>query len=929
MAKRLLVVLLAVAMIVSYAGMAAAKFSDTTGNKQESAIGRVASLELVKGYPDGTFKPDGSITRAEFATVMCRALGLEEAAQIMAGQPTSFSDVPANHWATGYINVAASQRIVAGYPDGTFRPDAPVTYAEALKMILCALGYNTDVLRNAIWPITWIAKASELGVTGGVSLASGAASLPATRGDVARMVDNSLAIPKIVQVGYGDEVKYEKDENKTFLADLGYTKVSGRVVDIALTDSDLKDNQLKIGSEKYTAPEGTAPVALLGLEVKGWADGDKNLAYVEVETPSENILYDSVADVPANGVKLQVKDKTYDWASGATKLVNFGSDAVAVGQYGRFVLDDKGKVAFACLFKFDADKTAGLVTEASDTKVKYLSAASAKELKLSKFDTVTVFSSKLDGLKVADIKADSVLYGWVDGDDLYLIVAGDKKEGDLEAVRTSEVTVDGKSYSLGGTKTYSEDGDDTVNEITNATTNLENLLGETVAAILDINGEVRHIRGSVTGVGGWQFGIALKGATEGFDSPARVKILTKDGKVTTYDLETAGDLVGGDFDTNKPVAFRLNGDGEIADGQLKLDLAAIDSMEGYGYVSKAADTAVEIDKGDKAIKVDGKWYYVTGSSALFNQAIKTDDNKDVSDSKVATVAWADIEDKNLTAPGFTVVYKGGDVVLLYFDSGFASVATESLYGVVLGNPWLTSDGWKVKIDVFGEGEKEYVAKSDLTDAELLEGKAVTFTLDAAGKINTAVPETVAKTVYAVSGSYVAFTDAESTWYRVADGAVLYQLDSDNKIDGTISVSDLEKNDNVYRVLDDKGKVVALVRGAAGAPGASEKPVFKGVAALGDYDKVTLQFSEKVKATVALETSDFAASIAGVPVNVTAVTQPDAAGATAFSLTLEKAPRVGQTVEVTIKKSGAEKIVDLDTPANKLGEADITKSTTAQ
>ncbi len=94
-------------------------------------IGYLSSLMIISGYPDGTFRPAGQITRAEFASIICRAKGLGGT----LGQVPIFSDVQPNHWAYADIRAAGAKGIISGYPDGTFRPDAPATRAEIAKML--------------------------------------------------------------------------------------------------------------------------------------------------------------------------------------------------------------------------------------------------------------------------------------------------------------------------------------------------------------------------------------------------------------------------------------------------------------------------------------------------------------------------------------------------------------------------------------------------------------------------------------------------------------------------------------------------------------------------------------------------------------------------------------------------------------------------
>ncbi len=107
-------------------------FSDVPASQwYANYIGYLEKFEILTGYPDGTFRPDAPITRAEFATIACR---FEE---LTAGKAT-FSDVPDSYWGAKYINFAAARGWVTGYPDGTFGPQKNITRAEVVT-ITCRL----------------------------------------------------------------------------------------------------------------------------------------------------------------------------------------------------------------------------------------------------------------------------------------------------------------------------------------------------------------------------------------------------------------------------------------------------------------------------------------------------------------------------------------------------------------------------------------------------------------------------------------------------------------------------------------------------------------------------------------------------------------------------------------------------------------------
>ncbi len=103
--------------------------TDITGHWAYEMINKLVGMGCISGYPDGTFKPDNAITRAEFTVVLVKAFGLEN-----TGGPL-FTDTT-GHWAKDYIETAASHGIVNGYDDGTFGPDDLITREQLAVMLV-------------------------------------------------------------------------------------------------------------------------------------------------------------------------------------------------------------------------------------------------------------------------------------------------------------------------------------------------------------------------------------------------------------------------------------------------------------------------------------------------------------------------------------------------------------------------------------------------------------------------------------------------------------------------------------------------------------------------------------------------------------------------------------------------------------------------
>ncbi|GGD83060.1 S-layer homology domain-containing protein [Paenibacillus nasutitermitis] len=118
----------------------APSYADTKGNWAEESIRAAAGMEVAKGYPDGTFRPDANITRAEFTVMLMNGLKTDTAAA-----PLKFKDNEAiPSWAMAAVQKAVALGFINGYADGSFRPNANITHAELTSMVVKASGLPVD-----------------------------------------------------------------------------------------------------------------------------------------------------------------------------------------------------------------------------------------------------------------------------------------------------------------------------------------------------------------------------------------------------------------------------------------------------------------------------------------------------------------------------------------------------------------------------------------------------------------------------------------------------------------------------------------------------------------------------------------------------------------------------------------------------------------
>lgn len=207
--KRILALVLAaglclslLAMPVGAASTAATTFSDVSDGNTAVAVESLRLLGVLDGYGDGTFRPDNSLTRAQFCKMAVYAMNLSSELGKYRSV-TVFPDVKPSHWAASYVNLAAKGKaIIAGYADGYFRPDNVVTFAQAVTILVRVLGYS-DADVGGVWPDGYLAQAATIGLTDGLSLSAGTAL---TRANAARLFANLLAAEKKDSSSYASSI---------------------------------------------------------------------------------------------------------------------------------------------------------------------------------------------------------------------------------------------------------------------------------------------------------------------------------------------------------------------------------------------------------------------------------------------------------------------------------------------------------------------------------------------------------------------------------------------------------------------------------------------------------------------------------------------------------------------------------------------------
>ena len=492
--RTIITLIVTVAMLVTSLGVPAfaASFSDITDQRVSEAVDKLVGFNIITGYEDGTFRPNNQITRAEFAAIVTRMKGVAD--NLSADAVTGFADLDndsSRAWARPYVKAAVDLKIINGFEDGTFRAGEPVTYEQAVKMLVCAVGYEVVARSeynkiiatnpNATWSAGYIAAANKHGITKGVITAK--ITEPAVRGVVAALTSNGLDVPEIKENEDGTFEKVEeeeKDQNveeiKGVVSGTYYTGLDAATVDISQaeimigTGTDKETYELSDTVKKSIDFED-----LIGKNVVAYYDKlDRQITSIKPRNNTSTIIKeqdvisisgDTVKYYNENGrsdsVSLSGYTKIYNgkyypaadlatnFRNGQIELIEGGGQKVAkITSYQVFVVNNKSFVNNEKKLYFkDGSNYEFSSATAFKTEVYYNGAK--KEVSGGLFNEWTVVnlleSKKNDGT-------------WIEGNRINrMYVTSGKKTGTIKEGLDEEriVNMDGKEIYL--TRDYAED----------------------------------------------------------------------------------------------------------------------------------------------------------------------------------------------------------------------------------------------------------------------------------------------------------------------------------------------------------------------------------------------------------------------------------------------------------------------------------------
>lgn len=278
MNKRIISLFLVICMAISC--MTVSYAQEDASDETEAMKATVSYFNIMNGDPDGNFRLSDNITRAEFSKVGVAASKYKDYVAPNA-YISPFKDVKYTHWAAPYVKVALDNGIMAGYEDGSFRPDKNVTIEEVITVYMRLLGY-TDEEFGVSWPYGQISAAKDIGLCDGVDIEVGNT---ATREDVLILSYNLL----------GTDLK---GTNTDYISVYNHSMVEDVILlDANTTNAWTKNSDIFTTSGTYKAGEGF-DFSYIGLEGDICVDTKNNriVSFVPDEGSLEkHIVYKALA----------------------------------------------------------------------------------------------------------------------------------------------------------------------------------------------------------------------------------------------------------------------------------------------------------------------------------------------------------------------------------------------------------------------------------------------------------------------------------------------------------------------------------------------------------------------------------------------------------------------------------------------------------
>ena len=371
-----------------FAGAAFTDAADINADNTE-AVDLLTTLGIIKGYEDGSFQPDGTVTRAEMAKMIytIRNDGNDDASAY-ENVTTSFTDI-SGHWAEGYVKYLQNTGIVAGKSATRFDPDSQVTTGEAMKMALALGGYDEE--HAGLTGINWLNNTVSLATTNGLTddVAS-AISGGCTRQDAAQILSNALGMTAVRWSAVVEDFVNDSKDGLAFggkpisvgekwmdlCTDVGtLVSIDSNNLSIIISSTDEPDSYHDSGKVEFTRIN-TDYSSLLGQKVKVLFNNGKTNDVIGVyAVPDNNVVVVNQNEIGVDAGKIVIDGTNYSIDTDGVEVIIDGEQQADNWKAGAF--KDEQSADVVTLIDTDDDNKidAAYIKTVDVQKVTYVSSS--------------------------------------------------------------------------------------------------------------------------------------------------------------------------------------------------------------------------------------------------------------------------------------------------------------------------------------------------------------------------------------------------------------------------------------------------------------------------------------------------------------------------------------------------------------------------
>ena len=780
---------------------ASAAFTDQADIKVDTdVVDTLVSLGVVDGFSDGSFQPNGTVTRAQMAKMIYVLRTGNSDASAYNDDKTSFTDI-GSHWARGYIKYCQSLGIIAGKSNTKFDPNGNVTAQEAAKMLLVTLGYNAEKagLTSSGWAAKTNALADENGLLEDVNTSFTAAC---PRQYAAQLIYNTIFAPTVVlrdgeytnmkMVTGANLDNYNPTVGEKYMglkSDTGVITTVGKETFSVALDSD-EDNYSSDGTQSYTKLKKDYS-SMLGQKVKVLFK--KTSDVIGVFATADNHVYTTVQNaLSKDGDKIKFDGTSYSVDSTIKLYTVAVNGSVTPSTTSVAALVDKDSANAVVLADTDDNNKIDtvIVTEVVLAKVTYVS---TKEI------IAGSQSYKFEDEKIAD--------GIVKDD--YVAVYANTFEDCKNVVKATKITgsINGTKTTTGSVNQYRID-DTWYNQYSNADLNSVQVGNKVDAWVY--NGVVAYAK-RTAGESGKVGDVCVIKAIGSNIEGDKVKIVDFDGKesIVAYDTE---DHSGDGYVAPSTLKIGAVYEYEIVKNEYRFK-ALNTTADWYGdYTAKSSGSAATsasagglavATNGDKVETIDGfkvndnaKVILVTNVSSTPSA---TTDTKAITGKQLKTLPVGNSTGNVYVAGGIAAFTSKVDGLtqVTYAVVGVNSVAsqfdTNDNYGYITDSAYVSATGY-VTYKVWTGAEEVTVTEKKSNVTGRTEGTVIGYSSINADKEieDVAVITGIEGAIKGVNDKQTKVTFDGSTQHDItADTKVLY-VDTDaheGKTSGSIVEAD--------------------------------------------------------------------------------------------------------------------------------------------